>query len=376
MKESLTPALYVHIPFCRAKCGYCGFYSEPLVGHDSERLLAALLRELDGYALREAATIYIGGGSPSCLPEGQLESLIEQLNQRFPNSVEFTVEVNPAQMDRPRLEHLRQGGVNRLSIGVQSFNERDLVTLGRPYKPQQILSLVKQARQAGFANISLDLIFAIPGSTLSSWKKSLNEAIRLEVEHISAYALTYESDTPLERLVQKGTVTPVDEETDRAMYETTIEMLAEGGFDHYEISNFARPGFACRHNLMYWGNEPYVGIGPSAGSFYQGRRTTNIADVEKYIEAVEQSRSSFAEVQTPDAEALACETAVLMLRRIAGINREDFKRKTGRDVFTIFANNIEYHRKSGMLEVTDEYIRLTRQALPIADTILCDFAGI
>ncbi len=371
-----APALYIHIPFCRAKCGYCGFYSVPLAGHDTQRLLTALVRELDGYGLREAATLYIGGGSPSCLPAGQLEWLVRQLTDRVGLPAEFTVEVNPAQMDLPRLVRLRQAGVNRLSIGAQSFDEADLAVLGRPYGPGRIYEIVEQARRAGFTNISLDLIFAVPGGTLPRWQAVLEAAVKMQVEHISAYALTYEEGTPLQRQRREGAVTPVDEETDRAMYELAIDMLTAAGLEHYEISNFARPGFACRHNLTYWANEPYVGIGPSAGSFYRGQRTTNIADIARYTEAVERGRSCFAETHSPNAEAFACETAVLMLRRMAGIDREQFRRKTGRDVFTLFAEVIERRRREGMLAVTADNIRLTRPALPVADGILCDFAAV
>ena len=370
------PALYIHIPFCRAKCPYCGFYSVPIAGWDSSRLVDALIKELDQYGLTTPpATIYIGGGSPSCLPPDQLYSLIKQINQRLNSPAEFTIEVNPAQINAEQLRHLRELGVNRLSIGAQSFNENDLKFLQRPYLPAQIRNLVADARHVGFANISLDLIFAVPGSTIDSWRSSLQAAIELDIEHLSAYALTYEKNTPLYDQVQKGQVNPVDEQTDLAMYELTIDLLEQADFEQYEISNFARSGFACRHNLTYWTGLPYIGLGPAAGSFFQGKRTSNIADVARYLEAVDTGRTCFAEVHTPDPVTLACETAVLMLRRRSGINLDLFQKQTGYHALSLFDETIAYYQKLELLGVEPNRIYLTRRGLPIADSILCDFAA-
>lgn len=372
--------LYVHIPFCDTKCRYCDFYSEPIKDHDTDRLVSAIITELHRYdsafSVGTVQTVYIGGGSPSCLPKEQLMRLVGEIISRRPGLEEFTIEVNPGQVSRDVLGELRKAGVNRLSIGAQSFNQSELDSLGRRHSVADINRAVRAAKQAGFENISLDLIFAIPGSILELWKYSLHSAIGLGVQHISAYSLTYEEGTPLERAVAAGKVEPIDEETDRTMYETAIDELEQAGFEQYEISNFARGGFQCRHNLHYWANRPYIGIGPAAGSYWQGRRTINIADIRRYIEAIEQGRDAAAENEIPDPVEVACETAVLNLRRRCGIEPAEFKTKTGFDAMELFAEPIERYRKTGLLETANGRLFLTRQALPIADSVLCDFSSV
>ncbi|MBE3142762.1 MAG: coproporphyrinogen III oxidase, partial [Planctomycetes bacterium] len=244
----------------------------------------------------------------------------------------------------------------------------------RRHSAGDIGQAVEMARQAGFENIGLDLIFAIPHSTLESWKYSLRSAIDLGVQHISAYALSYEEGTPLQKAVEACEVEPVDEEIDRQMYETTIDELEKAGFKQYEISNFAKPGFECKHNLNYWSNFPYIGVGPAAGAYWQGKRTLNIADIKKYIEAIEQGTNVTAESETPDNTQIACETAVLNLRRRCGIILDEFEKQTGFDAMKLFAEPIGRYRELGLIEATDGRLFLTRGALPIADSVLCDFS--
>ena len=379
--------LYVHIPFCEAKCRYCGFYSEPIKNHAPDRLVSAIITELSEKRGRPALskvegalfplqTIYIGGGSPSCLPTEQLLRLIREITSHWPKPEEFTIEVNPGQVSKDILSRLRIAGVTRISIGAQSFNPDELTFLGRRHSVGEIRRAVEMARQAGFENIGLDLIFAIPHSTLESWKYSLRSAINLGVQHISAYALTYEEGTPLQKAVEAGEVEPVDEETDWQMYDMTIDELEKAGFKQYEISNFAKPGFECKHNLNYWANKPYIGIGPAAGSYWNGKRTLNIADIKKYIEAIEQRKNVIAESETPDNIQVACETAVLNLRRRCGIILDEFKKQTGFDAAKLFAEPIGRYKKLGLIRTTSKRLCLTRKALPIADSILCDFSAI
>ena len=387
-KSYCNPAgLYVHIPFCEAKCRYCGFYSESIKNHDPQRLISAIIAELNQKRSQPALsgvegtpfspkTVYIGGGSPSCLPGELLLRLAGEFTSNFPNFQEFTVEINPRQVDKTILSQLRAAGVNRLSIGAQSFNADELGFLGRLHSVDDIFRAVEAAKQAGFNNIGLDLIFAIPGSTIDSWKYSLREAINLDIQHISAYALTYEEETPLKKAVAAGDVRPVDEETDRAMYETAIEELELAGFKQYEISNFAKPGFECRHNLNCWANRPYIGVGPAAESYWKGNRTLNIADIEKYIEAIEQGADAATESESPDKIQAACETAVLNLRRRCGIDLKEFKDRTGFDAMELFADTIGKYKKLGLIEMHDGRLFLTRKALPIADSILCDFSDV
>ncbi len=378
----LPTGLYVHIPFCVAKCPYCDFYSVAVGSSDTDRFLAALVKELDRYEwLDSVQTIYVGGGSPSCLGRDQLERLVEQLTQRFTNfkssdSLEFTMEVNPAQINGKRLERLRQLGVNRLSVGAQSFNQAELDFLGRSYCPADIVGLVKSARVAGFDNINLDLIFASPNSTENTWRNSLEQALALEPQHVSAYCLTIEKNTPFAERLKKGEFSLVGEQTDRAMYELAIKLLGQAGLAQYEISNFAQSEFLCRHNLTYWNNQPWIGIGPAAASYYNHCRFQNLADVDAYIAAIEAEKSPVVQRHNCDKQDVACETAVLMLRLVRGIDLELFTRQTGCDALEIFADPIERYSGLGLLKIDEKSIALTDQARPVADSILCDFAGL
>jgi oxygen-independent coproporphyrinogen-3 oxidase len=371
-------ALYVHIPFCTAKCRYCGFYSVPIADPDVSSLIKALLKELDSYKLPKnfVYTIYIGGGSPTCIHDEQLFFLISELVTRAGKPIEFTVEVNPAQVTVDILSTLHSLGVNRLSIGVQSFNTKELKFLGRPYCPKDILKAVSDGRAAGFANISLDLIFAIPGQTLAAWRKTLKSTIELGVEHVSAYSLSYEKGTPLYKQLQSGCIKRLDEETDRNMYEMAIEMLNTAGIEQYEISNFARSGFECRHNLTYWANRPWIGIGPAAASYWQGIRTTNVSDVRSYLDVVERGQRPVVETETPDVRETACQTAILNLRRVKGINLREFRQQTGFGALELFAEPIARYKSLGLIAATADSVHLTADALSIADSILCDFAAL
>jgi len=372
-------ALYIHIPFCEKKCRYCGFYSEPIEFHNVQALIDALICEIERYQYQlgqNIQTAYIGGGSPSILPREQLLKLVGKIINSCSEVEEFTVEVNPGQVDEDILCRLRNSGINRLSIGAQSFNQNELDFLGRGHSPESIKRAVAAARKSGFGNISLDLIFAIPGSTLQSWEYSLHCAIDLGVEHISAYSLTYEEQTTLEKLRQAGKIVIVDEETDRAMYEMAVDELEKSRFVQYEISNFAKAGFECRHNLFYWANKSYIGIGPAATSYWQGRRVTNVANIEKYIHLIQDGQSAVVESETPDEIEIACETAVLNLRRRSGIDLMEFKEQTGFDALELFADAIANNEQLGLIERSQGKIYLTRKALPIADSVLCDFAGV
>ncbi len=336
-----------------------------------------MIVELERYnPFEEIKTIYIGGGSPSCLPKEQLLQLISRLTALCPAAREFTIEINPGQVNQNLLSELKKSGVNRLSIGSQSFIQQELDFLGRSHTVSSINESVKQGRQAGFENISLDLIFAIPGSCIDSWKHNLQSAIQLNVEHISAYSLTFEDDTPLSQDLAAGIVEPVDEDTDRAMYELTIDMLQNAGLLQYEISNFAKKGFECRHNLGYWANNGYIGIGPAAASYLNGIRTTNYNDINKYAEAIQRGESSVQESEKLNDNEMACETAVLNLRRRCGIDLDEFKTRTGFDAMKLFAEPIRKYKKLGLINIADRKIFLTREALPIADSILCDFAAV
>ncbi len=368
--------LYVHVPFCDGKCRYCGFYSKPISVHDSRRLVRALIAELERYRGAAVRTLYVGGGSPTSLPLSDLAELTSALASWWPEAEEFNVECNPGQTNGAVLSLLRDHGVTRLSFGVQSFHEHELKLLGRRHSVRQATDSVWQALDMGFDHVGLDLIFALPGSTLDSWRHSLEAAVALGVPHLSAYSLSYEPGTALSHAAEKGEVQRVDEDTDRAMYDLAIDTLASVGLAQYEISNFARPGFECRHNQGYWENRPFIGVGPSAASYWQGARTTNVADIETYVHAIEAGGSVEEQRSCPDANDRVCETAVLNLRRREGVSRAGFQQATGVDFLEVFARPVERYRRLGLMEITEGRIRLSREALAVADSVLVDFAGI
>jgi len=334
----------------------------------------ALFMELERYAITEPLeTIYIGGGSPSCLPGYLLVEMVVSLMSQY-DVAEFTIECNPAQVNEATLRQLRALGVNRLSIGAQSFNANELKTLGRIHSPRQIVEAVRIAKKAGFENIGLDLMFGIPGSSLKTWRHSLKSAAALKVQHISAYSLTIEKATPFECAVKQGQLAIMDEAVERQMCKTARLFLRKAGFGQYEISNFAKPGFECRHNLRYWQNLPVIGIGPAAASWYRGKRTTNIADIKKYIKRIESGRSTQSEAYIPSPEQTASESAVLGLRMIEGINMLEYKKQTGFNLTRLFGDAIKQHSFNGLLECTvDDHCRLTEKGLSYADTVAQDF---
>ncbi|MEN6307409.1 MAG: radical SAM family heme chaperone HemW [Anaerohalosphaeraceae bacterium] len=381
--QSLPPntsadcSAYIHIPFCTRKCRYCAFYSITADDRQQQDYLNAIRQELEMYSpYPPFSTIFLGGGSPSAMQRDLLYALLDWIAPQAQPGAEVTIEVNPRQTDADFFHQIRRQGINRISIGAQSFNPEELTFLGRIHDVQDILQCVHDARTAGFDNIGLDLIFAIPGSTLSDWKDSLDKAIALQPQHISAYSLTYEGDTPLVRDTAASRITPISDELDRRMYELTIDTLAAADFQQYEISNFARPGFECRHNLRYWKNQPYLGLGPAAAGWFRGKRTENIPDLQQYIAAIEHRQFAYESEHAPAPEEFACETAVLNLRTRAGIEPIAFQRQTGYDIAALFASPIAEHLHQAHLEWRNGCLRLTRNTLGIADTVLCDFAAI
>jgi len=367
--------LYVHVPFCLRKCRYCDFYSVPATPAWIARYAQAVCAELRWHApCRPAATVYIGGGTPTVLPIPALTSVLCALAPITARDAEFTVEANPASADEAKLQILRRYGVNRLSLGAQSFHADDLAFLGRMHGPSDIMQSVATARRAGFENISLDLIYALPRQTVDGWRDCLRRAVDLGVEHLSCYALTYEPGTPLARLRDQGRIRPCDESLEADLFEMSIDALAGAGYEHYEISNFARPGMRCRANVGYWENREYLGFGPSAVSYLAGVRSKNVADVQAYAAWMEQDPASVVverEQLTPIPRA--CETAIQMLRLTEGIRPDLFQRLTGFDPHELFAEPIERFVASGLLIATPKRICLTRPGLLLANRVMVEF---
>ena len=376
---ALAPrAVYVHVPFCRSLCGYCDFYSVIPAPGAGEPLVDALLSELELRQHRErirAETIFVGGGTPTVLEPRALERLLAALRELAPDGApsEFTVEANPATVTPDVAEVLAGAGVTRVSIGAQSFDPADLRVLQRTHEPPQVGQTVAVCRDAGLDDINLDLIFAIPGQTLDRWRGNIDAALALEPTHLSCYSLTFEPGTRLHEQLEAGRVQRLDADLDAAMYELAIDMLAAAGLEHYEISNFARPGRRCRHNLVYWHNQPYVGIGPSGAGFVAGVRYKNVSDVAAYVAAIRAGRLPEAEREQRDADQQARESAMLGLRLVEGLDRAAFAERFGRDPTAYFAHAVARHVERGLLEVTPEKVRLTRAGLLLADTVVADF---
>jgi oxygen-independent coproporphyrinogen-3 oxidase len=370
--------LYVHVPFCATKCGYCDFYSHVPAPGAFGPLVDALLAELDAGLAREGLrveTIFVGGGTPTLLPLVELERLFSRLGQvaQRDRPVEFTVEANPASLTVEKAAVLRQAGVNRISLGAQSFHPEELRTLERLHRPADIPASVALVRQAGFEHFNLDLIFGIPGQTQASWSESLRRAVDLGPDHLACYGLTYEPDTPLRERLDQGMVEPLDETTEAALYEQAIDFLESQGVRQYEISNFARPGAESRHNVRYWLNLPYLGVGPSAASYLHGRRWKNVPDTARYVAQMHLGQSPIIEVEELSPLERAGETAMLQLRLVSGIHRTDFRQATGFDPAELFAGVIARHVERNLLIADEEHIALTRAGRLVADSVIAEF---
>lgn len=377
---AVTLALYVHLPFCRAKCPYCDFVSfsgvEPPV---MERYAAALAREAALWAEElgpvELTSLYVGGGTPTLWPLSCWEILWLAVRRHFhwPAGLEVTVEANPGTVSAELLAALRQAGVNRLSLGAQSFNDRLLRIAGRQHRARDIVEAVALAKSAGFANLNLDLIYGLPGQSPAAWQEDLAAALALEPTHLSCYELQLDPHTPWGREQAAGKLSLPAEEDLAAMYEYACARLARAGFEHYEISNFARPGYACRHNLAYWQRRPYLGLGVAASSFLGERRWRNTTSLEAYIEAVSAGRLPVAETEelTP-AEAMA-ETLFLGLRLRRGVEAAAFKKAFGKELDAVYGREIADLKAQGLLEERDGALRLTERGLLLGNVVFRAF---
>jgi oxygen-independent coproporphyrinogen-3 oxidase len=381
-------SLYVHVPFCVRKCLYCAFYSEPSSSERIDRYVGALIRELERVAADlRPRTIFFGGGTPSLLNLRQWERVFRALS-RLPLSgvTEWTVECNPATVSLEKAKLLRSAGVNRLSLGVQSFNETLLDRLGRVHTRRMARDSFDILRQAGFDNLNLDLMFAIPGQTLEVWRETLIEAAALGSEHLSTYEVIYEEDTPLYDQLQAGKV-EVDEDLACAMYEELVERATNAGFQQYEVANFARhstlpsplsplpsplsplslPTRSCLHNVNYWRGGSFYGLGPSATTYVRGVRTKNVANTQLYCEQLEQGRRPLESREQLVPLARAGETAAFGLRMAVGWPFEQFRQVTGYDLRREWAEDMNQLVRQGRGRILPDRFQLTREGLRFAD---------
>ena len=373
--------LYVHVPFCARKCSYCAFYSEAASGELIERYVSALLRELELVAADlKPRTIYFGGGTPSLLNLRQWERILRAMDRlRVGGAAEWTVECNPATVSFDKATLLRSGGVNRISMGVQSLNEALLERLGRVHTRQMAFKSFDILRQAGFDNLNLDLMFAIPGQTLQVWRETLNEAVAMGSEHLSSYEVIYEEDTPLYELLEAGKV-DTDEDLACAMYEEMVERATNAGFQQYEVANFARnstlnsqlstvnlPSYSCRHNVNYWQGGSFYGLGPSATSYVRGLRTKSWSSTQRYCEQLERGQRAIESSEELAPLARAGETAAFGLRMVEGWPFELFRQTTGYDLRREWAGDMNQLVQQGWGRILPDRFQLTRQGLRFAD---------
>ncbi len=373
--------LYVHIPFCQTKCGYCDFYSVPLGKRATAPLVNAVQRELGRRTAATAypiTTIFVGGGTPTLLPPDQLEALLTSLREitaRHP-VVEFSVEANPATVDDQKASLLTKSGVNRVSMGAQSFFAQELVVLERLHKPDDIPAAVQLLRRHHIAQVNIDLIFGIPGQTLESWALSLRRAVDLAPDHLSCYGLTYEPGTRLTAQRKRGSITPCDENLEAEMLHLTGESLAAAGFEQYEISNYARPGGRCRHNLGYWRNEPYIGVGPSAAGCIGRQRYKNVTDVGAYVRLIGHRGDAVAESETLDNEMMLTEMVMMQLRLVEGLSRASCRERLGIDPVEFFGAVLAKLEGLGLLAATDTHVALTKAGRLVADAVMTELVSV
>lgn len=371
------PGIYLHIPFCDTKCIYCDFYS--ITNHArKDEFLSSVEKEIISFSKelneRSYDSIFFGGGTPSLLSYSDLNKLFETLYKHYNISpdTEITIEANPGTLDKNKLAEFKKLPINRLSFGIQSFNDDELKYLTRIHSSVEAVDTVKSAQDAGYANINIDLIFALPNQSLQSWQDNLNKAVELDTQHISAYSLIFEEGTPLFSMREAGKAKQADIELEQQMYEYTMEFLSSKGFQQYEISNYAKTGYECRHNLKYWTLEEYIAFGPSASSYIGNKRWTNARNIGKYIELIETGKPAYDFIETIDKETSITEHIMLGLRS-RGIFFNDFKTRYNIDFKANYSKPINLLITNGFAELTENHFRLTPKGYAVCDEIAAKY---
>lgn len=382
MKKELE--LYIHIPFCVRKCAYCDFLSNPANQEMRDGYVNALIKEIRAYGEMASeymvTTIFLGGGTPSILEGVQMMRIFESIRATFEISqnVEITIEANPGTVTRVKLQAYREVGINRISFGLQSVNNDELKMLGRIHTYEEFLESYQLARESGFDNINIDLISAIPKQTLKSWEETLQKVINLQPEHISAYSLIIEEGTPFAEIYGEGCSGEKElpsEEEEREIYKRTEELLGEAGYHRYEISNYAKEGKECRHNLGYWERREYLGIGLGASSLINNVRFHNTGDLSYYMECV-----TVPEKMKEDIEHLTNieqmeEFIFLGLRKTQGISMKEFEEIFGKSIWECYGENIERLQKQKLIEIEQEILRLTRKGIDVSNYVFAEILG-
>lgn len=364
--------LYIHIPFCASKCSYCDFYSCTSLGA-RESFIDALVREMsarrDFLSGEPVRTLYLGGGTPSLLTPAQLSHILDEAAANFDlRPEEITTEANPDDLTPQYIEALAQTGIDRLSIGVQSFDKAHLRLMNRRHTGEQAAKAIADAQKAGFDNISADLIFGIPGMSVRQWRDNIERMVSLGVQHISAYHLSIEEGTPFAAMARRGEIAPAEEEANEEQYRLLREALTAAGFEHYEISNFALPGYRARHNSSYWQGVPYLGLGPSAHSYDGSRRQWCTADAERYIAQSPSAKLFHTERLSP--EDLYNEYVMVRLRCAGGVELADLERKFGNEAAEKFVRDTKIFISGGKMQNKEGHISVLPESFLISDRII------
>lgn len=373
--ESCTPLeLYIHIPFCIQKCQYCDFLSAPSDQETRDRYIEALLAEIQavhGVEAYEIVSVFIGGGTPSVLKAEAIASIMDAIREKFEFSenTEITIEANPGTVDLEKLKTYRRAGINRLSLGLQSTDPAELKMLGRIHTYEEFQHSYRQAREAGFDNINIDMMFAIPGQTGEAWRAHLRQVAELNPEHISAYSLIIEEGTPF---AERELDLP-DEDTEYQMYEDTAAVLAEYGYHQYEISNYAKDGYRCRHNIGYWKRIEYLGLGLGASSLWGGSRFSNTRDMQEYLAFSKETDRIRRDITNLSPKDAIEEFMYLGLRMTEGISESDFEQNFGERLENIYGPVLQKYKETGFLEKVGANWRFTRKGIHVSNHILAEF---
>lgn len=372
--------LYIHIPFCARKCAYCDFlsFAAPVRIYREyvDKLIEETYGQSDNFQDYQVSTIFIGGGTPSILPSELMGELLGVIWECFDiaDGAEITIEANPGTLTMEKLETYLEGGINRISIGLQSSDDMELKALGRIHTFDEFLKSYQRARQAGFTNINVDLMSGLPGQDIHSWRNTLRKVMMLKPEHISAYSLIVEEGTPFYELYGTDRKGLPDEETDREMYHLTKEMMQSQGYSRYEISNYARPGFECRHNIGYWTGVDYLGLGLGASSYTHGFRYHNTADFNEYLGLnLREAGAASQDIQELTHEEKMEEFMFLGLRMMKGVSGSDFLGRFGQNMWNVYGGVFEKLEAQKLIEVDAPVVRLTELGIDVSNMVLSKF---
>lgn len=370
--------LYIHIPFCENKCNYCDFCSIKYEEDQLKEFIEALSKEIELYAKKiqnkKVKTIYLGGGTPSILPIKGIKKIIEKISKNYNliDDIEISMEANPESLNSFKIKKYKAAGINRLSLGVQSFIDRELNFLGRIHDANKSIKIIEEIKKY-FNNYNLDIIFAIPGQKLEDFKYSLNKAVDFNPPHLSLYNLQIEKSTPLYKKLEAGEIKRISENLDYQMYNLALNKLKKAGYKHYEISNFAQGDYSSKHNLLYWKYRPYLGLGPSAHGFNGQRRYYNVKDLNSYLISLKKDKLPVKEVINLNEDELISEMMFMGLRLIGGVSKNDFQNRFNISLHEVYGDTIKKLKKDNLIKESDKKIYLTQKGINLGNISFAEF---